>query len=221
MPPYPSFEVQYASLCEEDKALAAMLTPLYAIDGWLRLSEMLCLYRLARGILVPNPIICEIGSWKGKSSSVLATAAKEIGGILYCIDPFNGEGDESSRPAYQKKMQALGSISLLQNFQNTMREFGLSETIKILPHLSEDARPRFIEDHIDLLFIDGNHDYSVVKRDYELWSGLIARGGTITLHDVGAVHVDGPRRVMREFLETDPKWRNVRMIGEMGVATRV
>lgn len=37
---------------------------------------------------------------------------------------------------------------------------------------------------IDFLFIDGDHSYEGVKRDYELYSPLVRSGGLIALHDI-------------------------------------
>jgi predicted O-methyltransferase YrrM len=37
---------------------------------------------------------------------------------------------------------------------------------------------------VDFLFIDGDHSYSGVKRDYELYRGLVRPGGLIAFHDI-------------------------------------
>lgn len=37
---------------------------------------------------------------------------------------------------------------------------------------------------LDLLFIDGDHTYEGVKRDFELYAPLVRRGGLIGLHDI-------------------------------------
>jgi hypothetical protein len=63
-----------------------------SIEGWLLLIEATTLYEIASNIKKDNPVICEIGVWKGKSSYVLASAIKDTTGKLYSIDPFNGEG---------------------------------------------------------------------------------------------------------------------------------
>jgi cephalosporin hydroxylase len=47
---------------------------------------------------------------------------------------------------------------------------------------------------VDFLFVDGDHSYDAVKRDYELWSPLVRRGGLIAFHDVKP---DAPNDVPR------------------------
>lgn len=37
---------------------------------------------------------------------------------------------------------------------------------------------------LDLLFIDGDHTYDGVKRDFEMYSPLVAPGGLIAFHDI-------------------------------------
>jgi cephalosporin hydroxylase len=44
---------------------------------------------------------------------------------------------------------------------------------------------------VDFLFIDGDHTYEGVKRDYELWSPLVRSGGIVAFHDIGPDQPDG------------------------------
>jgi predicted O-methyltransferase YrrM len=37
---------------------------------------------------------------------------------------------------------------------------------------------------LDFLFIDGNHMYDFVKKDFEMYSPLVKKGGVIALHDI-------------------------------------
>jgi predicted O-methyltransferase YrrM len=39
-------------------------------------------------------------------------------------------------------------------------------------------------DEVDFLFIDADHTYNGVKRDFELYSPLVRPGGVIALHDI-------------------------------------
>lgn len=57
---------------------------------------------------------------------------------------------------------------------------------------------------IDFLFIDGDHSYEAVKRDYELYGPLVRPGGLIALHDVArsaAPGTEGAARFWRELTE--------------------
>jgi predicted O-methyltransferase YrrM len=41
---------------------------------------------------------------------------------------------------------------------------------------------------VDLLFIDGNHEYKYVRWDFENYSPLVRNGGIILFHDVFPIH---------------------------------
>lgn len=217
---YPSYKEQFALLNNAQKKALKRIPQLEFIEGWLLLAEAAELFILTSKIKSERPVICEIGTWKGKSSYIFATALKSKGGLLYSVDPFNGDGDIASKKSYQEEIVKMDT-TLLQNFKNTLKKFDLSRHVVILPFQSEEARSKFREQQIDLLFIDGNHDYNYVEKDYKLWASLIPPGGKIILHDVKAKHVNGPKRVMQECIIGNKAWKNVRIIGEMGIAERV
>ena len=56
---------------------------------------------------------------------------------------------------------------------------------------------------IDFLFIDGDHAYSGVKLDYEMYSPLVMGGGLIAFHDI-LPHPHVPT------CEVDRFWRSIR-----------
>lgn len=71
---------------------------------------------------------------------------------------------------------------------------------------------------LDLLFIDGDHQYVSVLRDFEQWTPLIKRGGLLAMHDSrmgrpgGANFHMGPSQVAREYVYGRPdRWE---IIGE-------
>ena len=53
---------------------------------------------------------------------------------------------------------------------------------------------------IGVLFIDADHNYEAVRRDFEFWSPFVAPGGYIVFDDVPNWH--GPTRLITEL----PKW---------------
>jgi cephalosporin hydroxylase len=58
---------------------------------------------------------------------------------------------------------------------------------------------------IDLLFIDGDHSYDGVSRDYDMYGALVRPGGLIAFHDI--THTDWPECQVDRFwaeLSSDP-----------------
>jgi predicted O-methyltransferase YrrM len=58
-------------------------------------------------------------------------------------------------------------------------------------------------DKLDYLFIDGDHTYEGVKRDFEMYSPLVRRGGMIAFHDI-AMHTK------EESCEVDRLWNEIK-----------
>ncbi len=65
---------------------------------------------------------------------------------------------------------------------------------------------------LDYLFIDGDHSYAGVSRDFELYAPLVARAGWIAFHDI----VDGPTEsvggVPRFWREIKSRYRHSEFI---------
>lgn len=82
-------------------------------------------------------------------------------------------------------------------------------------HLIEDyswnARPAW-DKPLDFLFIDGDHAYDAVLRDYTMWTPLLKVGGVLAMHDSrmsrpgGAAFHVGPSRVADEKVYNQPGW---------------
>lgn len=176
------------------------------IDGWLAHGEAITLYETARKLPDDHPVVCEIGSWLGKSSVVIARGlVGKREPLLYCIDPFNADGDASSLGDYAARRQALGR-SLEEQFMANIRSRRLEHIVRPLPGYSHDVFPRFRE-KLDMLFIDGNHEYEAVRRDFREWSTLLKPGGYIAFHDVSFNNPgEGPQRLIREEILDRPAW---------------
>jgi predicted O-methyltransferase YrrM len=86
-------------------------------------------------------------------------------------------------------------IDNINNYTN-----GKQGQIRPLKRTSEKAIEYFkFEDiKIDFLFIDGDHSYEAVKRDFNLYFDFIRPGGTIVLHDYGWSSV---RQVIDQYIK--------------------
>jgi predicted O-methyltransferase YrrM len=72
------------------------------------------------------------------------------------------------------------------------------------PATLERVRKELGDQPLDVLFIDADHSYEAVKRDYEIYSPLVRSGGLIALHDIN------PRRSGGIFGEVPRFWAELR-----------
>jgi predicted O-methyltransferase YrrM len=79
---------------------------------------------------------------------------------------------------------------------------------------SPDTRSRLAQlldgRQIDFLFIDADHSYEGVKRDFELYSPLVREGGIVAFHDVAG---DAWPGVVRFFSEVSQRYPSERRVG--------
>lgn len=140
-------------------------TILDTIPGWLDAKEAELLHRLA--VNVTDGCIVEIGSYKGRSTLVLATAAKVP---VYSIDPHI--------PSDNEQFGDADRIEWMQNILNA----GVADKVRPI-NLKSSAVAKIWDEPISLLFIDGSHIYQDVLDDLMQWLPHVKIGGYIAAHD--------------------------------------
>src|SRR5205823_9002003 len=131
------------------------------------------LYGLVRSM---KPETCvEIGSARGKSACYIGLALTENArGRLYAIDPHRQtDWNDANSPA-----------DTLEAFRANVVALGLSEHVIIVRSTSEEAARNW-QSRIDLLFLDGDHSYDGVKRDWDLFVPYVKPFGIVVFHDTG------------------------------------
>lgn len=197
----------------------AELMPFASIDGWLTVDEAIALYELSRSLPDEAPLAVEIGSWQGKSSVCLARGlAGKRRPRLCCIDPFDASGDGESAPTYGQRAGAVGG-GLRRAFEQNLQAVGVQDMVDVRQGLSHEHAAQWREP-IDLLFLDGDHSYDAVRRDFADWAPKIRPGGYLVMHDVVHEVHEGPRRVVDELVRTDPSWVDGRCVDSMFMARK-
>ena len=198
----------------------ARLLPYLSIDGWLTVDEAITLYELARSVPQRDSVTVEIGSWQGKSSVVLAKGLQgNRGATLYCVDPFNAAGDQSSEADYRERQGEL-ELFLKERFTQNLEDNGVGGVVQVLQGYSHDVVGDF-DKPIDLLFIDGNHEYSEALRDVQQWTPMVVVGGIVCIHDVGNPQVPGPQQVVDEQFQRNPQWGEQRQVDSLFIARKL
>ena len=187
------------------------------IDGFLSPVEAYALYRYAAS-LPRGATVCEIGSYKGKSTVCLARGLSASGvSKLIAIDPFDCSGDHDSAITYAKEME---NVSLLDQFKTNIRMMGVSDIVEIKAGRSQS----FVTDvpPLDLLFIDGDHSIKGCMEDYELYSDKVKPSGYLMFHDYDPARKDlGPTYVLESRVYPSLKWQFIEKYGSLWVGKRL
>lgn len=120
----------------------------------------------------------EIGVHRGQTLSFWQFVADTRGWALeaWGVTPMNGSGDSVSW--YGADFDYFSDIS--KNFSH----FKLKEPNIFIGYSEENAASEFIRSRRwDLVYVDGNHDFEVVKHDVELAKASMKTGGILVLDD--------------------------------------
>lgn len=188
-----------------------------AIPGWLTKDQARLLHD-AVAELDEGPLVLEIGSHQGKSTIVLATAARTRGGEVVAVDPFV-DG------------RLFGGATTKDKFLRNLERTGLGDCVELVTDYSTRARPEWNRP-IDCLYIDGKHDYWTLRDDLK-WAAHLPTGAPVLVHDcyssigvtLGVLLRVLPSRTLRYerragsmalFRVGAPSWRDrARILGEV------
>ena len=120
----------------------------------------------------------EIGVYRGQTLSLAALLQRRGGlaGNIAGISPFEAVGDSVSN--YLRGVDY--HTDTLANFEH----FSLPSPILLKAYSTDDRARDFIRSEPwDCIYIDGNHDYEIVRADWEASAAGVRPGGVIVLDD--------------------------------------
>jgi predicted O-methyltransferase YrrM len=133
--------------------------------------------------------IVEIGSFKGKSTVMLASVAAQYGlGPVVAIDPHTA-------PSPTDPILKTNS-STFDEFQASLKSAGVEKHVEAHREFSAVVAKDWNRP-IRVLWIDGDHTFRGAKEDFDLFTVHLVEGGVVTLHDALNAF-EGPIRVFVE-----------------------
>ncbi len=167
----------------------------------MRFLSLLAAYPTAPGSIL------EIGSFKGRSTIILAKASKFAGdSAVYAVDPL------TSPSATDPDLG--GALSAKADFESNLSIHGVTDRVRFHRMTSQELAPLW-SSKIRLLWIDGDHTYGGTKADFDLFHPWLEDGAIIALHDVLNIF-DGPIRVFSEDILGSPHFVRVGLCGSIG-----
>jgi predicted O-methyltransferase YrrM len=176
-------------------------------EGMINYEAAQALYELAKGIT--DGCIVEVGSYRGRSGVALGRGSIDGHNVpVYAFDPheafegiLGGNFGPPDRAAFYKAM-------LDTNCYQSVRLVNLSSEV-VAPNWN---RP------ISLLWIDGDHTYEGVKRDYDCWSPHL-KPNAIVAFDDSIIPDIGPFKLIEELIASN-QLEKVKLVGKVTILKR-
>ncbi len=136
------------------------------VPGWMSLEELDWLASEA----AQRERIVEIGCWMGRSTRALADSTS---GKVWAVDTWEGSAE------HREIFQQIKPDAIYKAFLETVSDLANVEPVK-QPSV---AAAEFVPGDLDMVFIDGAHDYESVKADITTWKAKLKPGGLLCGHD--------------------------------------
>lgn len=156
---------------------------------------------LRRSATVEQPLIIEVGTWKGHSAIAMAFELykRNLNGRIVCVDTFLGSPEHYVEEEYRSLYDLVDGIpDLRQRFVKNVRYTGALPYIWPFVISSAQAASYFIQNNVlaDIIYIDAGHEYESVKLDIELYWSVLKPGGSMILDDY---KWEGVKKAVDEF----------------------
>ncbi len=118
--------------------------------------------------------VCEIGTFKGGTLFIWCQLAESAAHIISVDLPggqFGGGYSEKSLPFFQSFRKPGQRLDCIRGSSHDSA-------------VREEFRRTLGAGELDFLFIDGDHSYEGVKKDFEHYSPFVRQGGMIAFHDI-------------------------------------
>ncbi|MFD6416983.1 class I SAM-dependent methyltransferase [Streptomyces sp. NPDC060194] len=175
--------------------------------GFMPVHEGLAFHRAAVEAAALGLPLLEVGTYCGRSTILLADAARGAGVTALTVD--HHRGSEEQQPGWEYHDPSVvdpevGLMDTLPTFRRTLHAAGLEEHVVALVGRSPQVA-RVWGGPLGLVFIDGGHTDEHATADYEGWVPHLAQGGLLVIHDVFPDPADGgqaPYRIYRRAVES-------------------
>jgi predicted O-methyltransferase YrrM len=160
----------------DQPGLDVVMAQVANVQGWMTPGQASTLYDSAARCPNGSQIV-EIGSFQGRSTIVLASAADPSVQVI-AIDPHAG----NDRGPQELDGFADEADSDHAIFNKNLAEAGVADRVRHLRMFSDDAHTE-ITGELGVLYVDGAHRYAPARADIVSWGTRVADGGTLLIHD--------------------------------------
>lgn len=193
-------------IAENGRALSETLDRVRDVEGWLSEAQAGRLWQAAARVRAPGRIV-EVGSFRGRSTIVLASASAD-GVEVIAIDPHAG----SDRGPQEVAADAERGGQDFAAFHANLRRAGIEDRVRHMRVVSLDALGA-VGGNVDLLYVDGVHRYRMARDDLQQWGSRVEPGGAMLVHD--SFNAVGVTLAQLRLMVLSRQWRYLGRCGSL------
>ncbi len=187
------------------------------IEGWLSINEGLTLLLFAAKGSGSGEVV-EIGSFKGRSTSFLASGLMLADrGRVTAIDHFGGS-TEHQIGAFEEVPEIAQMGTTYPVYERNLKSFELWNHVSTIRADTTAAAAGWGKP-IRLLFLDAEHTYDATKQVFDLFSPWVEENGFVCFHDALNPVWPDVARFYAELI-TDPAWEAFLTVDTMRLVRR-
>lgn len=140
----------------------------------------------------------EVGVFLGKTLIETALYAKTLKKNItfYAVDTWLGSENEVE---HQKFVNDIGGPDrFYEAFLYNIKKYNVQDIIKPIRGLSVEVSEQFEDKSLDIVYLDGAHDYHSVVEDIQYWALKVKDYGILAGHDI---HSEGVQKAINELLD--------------------
>ncbi len=180
--------------------------PATQIEGWMAQEFQQHFMQALKYVNTNNPVIIEVGTWKGLSANTMArickTERKEP--VIVCIDTWLGSPEHMEGESSSAGMERVNGLpTLFQTFLKNTKAHGNDDVIYPFPIASTQGAHYLTgkDMQADIIYIDAGHEYEAVLMDIKLYWKLLKNGGVMIFDDW---RWPGVQKAIKEFANLHP-----------------
>lgn len=182
------------------------------VEGWLTDDQARVLFDAASEVR-PGGRIVEIGSFRGRSTIVLASGAHDDVEIV-AIDPHAGN-DRGPQEISGFEAEAEGDH---QVFTRNLEAAGVAGRVRHVRAFSNEAHGA-VDGAVDLLWVDSAHRYRPALEDLRHWGDRVVPAGRMLIHD--SFSSVGVTLAILRHLAFSRRWRYDGRTGSLAAYTKM
>ena len=155
-------------------------------------------------------IIAELGVFRGEFSKFIHSNLNPK--KLYLVDLFSGHMGSGDKDGNN-----MVFVNLNDEYKSLNKYFENHSSVEVIQNYSGRFLSSLPDEHLDIVYIDADHEYDGVKQDLNLSFNKVKSGGYICGHDYVSPRFEGVVRAVNEFC--DDKHLEINYLSKDGCPT--